>query len=117
MGTYPTAVVPLVSFMNMRTSEAFGLPSAPVDTVKSNEPIVWRAARDTRSAYCVDIFDALPKIASSSAIALCWSSMNLAVKSSIYVVFVSHSSIACDNHDTYSLSHACPGITCHIVGA
>lgn len=37
---YPVGVELLVSFMKIRTSEAFGFPSVPIDTVKSKEPSV-----------------------------------------------------------------------------
>ncbi len=80
------AVVPLapISFMKIRTSEAFGFPSEPVETVMSRVLRLCRAARETRSTYCEDTADAFAMTAASNAVALWSASANPAVKSSIY---------------------------------
>lgn len=116
-GSYPVGWVLAISFMNIRTSVAFGFPSDPLDTVMSSEPSVVRAARDTRSAYCAEIVDALLMIASSSAIALlCWSGKPLR-KSSICAILCQHfyCSLLTFQPNTHRLIDPVPGVTGHKV--
>ena len=41
-----------MSFMKIMTSDAFALPSEPVETVMSKDPMTWRVASETMSEYC-----------------------------------------------------------------
>lgn len=80
------AVVPLdpISFMKIRTSEAFGFPFESFETVISRVLRLCRAARETRSTYSDDTADAFAMTAASNAVALASASAYPAVKSSIY---------------------------------
>lgn len=73
-----------IFFMKILMSVALGLPSASDEMVISMEPKVCRAARDTRSTYSVDIFDASARIVFSREMALCSVPGKPDVRSSIW---------------------------------
>ena len=70
-------------FMKSLTSHGRTFPLASVPTVKSSALTAWRVASATRSAYCAEIADALPRMRASSAAARSCAPEKSAVNASI----------------------------------